>query len=76
MRVARATAGERTFHGEVAGDELHVLEGDVFTEPRRTGETLPLAEVTLLAPIPPRPRTDRSTRPVRTYESNTAVSRR
>jgi 2-keto-4-pentenoate hydratase/2-oxohepta-3-ene-1,7-dioic acid hydratase in catechol pathway len=53
MRIARATAGGRTFHAEVAGDELHVLAGDVFAEPRRTGEALPLDEVTLLAPVDP-----------------------
>jgi 2-keto-4-pentenoate hydratase/2-oxohepta-3-ene-1,7-dioic acid hydratase in catechol pathway len=53
MRIARATAGDRTLDGEVVGDELHVLEGDVFGDPSRTGETLPLADVTLLAPVDP-----------------------
>ena len=53
MRIARATAGDRTLYGEVGGDELHVLEGDVLAGPSRTGEVIPLEGVQLLAPVDP-----------------------
>ncbi len=43
----------RTGLGTLEGGTVHVHEGDLFTGPRPTGETLPLAEVTLRRPVEP-----------------------
>lgn len=46
-------AGSTGF-GTLSGEEIAVNSGDVFDEPRPTGRTIPLADVTLLAPVQPR----------------------
>jgi 2-keto-4-pentenoate hydratase/2-oxohepta-3-ene-1,7-dioic acid hydratase in catechol pathway len=53
VNVARARSNGRVFHAELDGSDLHVLEGDVFMSPTRTGETVPLSDATLLSPVDP-----------------------
>lgn len=52
-RFIRFQHGERTLYGKLSGDTVHVLSGDLFGERQESGETLPLADVTLLAPCKP-----------------------
>ena len=40
-------------YGILEGETIHQLEGDVFASPERTGDTVALADVTLLAPSAP-----------------------
>ena len=47
MRIIRGRTGTRTVWGEVEGDTVHVTAG---MRGERTGETVPFADVTLLAP--------------------------
>jgi 2-keto-4-pentenoate hydratase/2-oxohepta-3-ene-1,7-dioic acid hydratase in catechol pathway len=54
MLIARAWVGDRICFGEVTGNEFHGLGDDVFTERRRAGWTVPLADVQLLSPVEPR----------------------
>ncbi|MGF7233839.1 MAG: fumarylacetoacetate hydrolase family protein [Frankia sp.] len=43
--------GDTSCFGEVADDRFHVLAGDVFGEHRRTGQSLPMEDVVLGAPL-------------------------
>jgi 2-keto-4-pentenoate hydratase/2-oxohepta-3-ene-1,7-dioic acid hydratase in catechol pathway len=43
----------RTAIGTLEAGTIHVHEGDLFAAPRPTGETLPLAEVTVRRPVEP-----------------------
>ena len=52
-RFIRFQHGERTLYGKLSGDTVHVLSGDLFGERQESGETLPLADVTLLSPCEP-----------------------
>jgi 2-keto-4-pentenoate hydratase/2-oxohepta-3-ene-1,7-dioic acid hydratase in catechol pathway len=49
--LARALFGDTACFGEVEDDRFHVLTGNVFGEPRRTGQTLPLKDVALGPPL-------------------------
>lgn len=40
-------------YGELQGETIHQLQGDLFSSPRRTGRTVRLADVRLLAPVEP-----------------------
>ena len=51
MLLARAILGETSCQGEIADGRFHVLVGDVFGEPRRNGQTLPLEGLVLGAPL-------------------------
>ncbi|MFM2152274.1 MAG: hypothetical protein RL199_709 [Pseudomonadota bacterium] len=51
--VARARHGTRTLTGEVEGGRFHVVEGEVPKVGVRTGESLALEDVRLLAPVQP-----------------------
>jgi len=53
-RYVRYTFEGRTSYGELVGQTAHELEGDLFASPRRTGRTMPLASVRLLAPVQPK----------------------
>jgi 2-keto-4-pentenoate hydratase/2-oxohepta-3-ene-1,7-dioic acid hydratase in catechol pathway len=53
MKIARATVDGRVVHGEVEGESFYPVGDDVFTDARRRGNSVPLAELTLLAPIAP-----------------------
>jgi 2-keto-4-pentenoate hydratase/2-oxohepta-3-ene-1,7-dioic acid hydratase in catechol pathway len=50
--VRFAHAGSTGF-GTLDGDQIAVHDGDMFAQPTPTGETLPLADVTLLTPTNP-----------------------
>ena len=52
-RYIRFQAGERTLYGRLAGDNVHVLEGDLFGDRAESGQVLPLSQVQLLAPCQP-----------------------
>src|SRR5262249_33914768 len=43
--------GSASCHGEVVDDRFHVLEGDIFGTPTRTGQSLPMDDVILGTPI-------------------------
>ncbi|GBD31838.1 Homoprotocatechuate catabolism bifunctional isomerase/decarboxylase [bacterium HR33] len=40
-------------YGELEGETIYQLEGDIFSDHRRTGKTVRLSEVRLLAPVEP-----------------------
>jgi 2-keto-4-pentenoate hydratase/2-oxohepta-3-ene-1,7-dioic acid hydratase in catechol pathway len=42
-----------TSYGILDGETIHTLDGDLFSSPTRTGETVALSEVRLLAPCEP-----------------------
>lgn len=42
-----------TSYGVLEGDTVHQLDGDLFAAPRRTGSSVALTEVELLAPVVP-----------------------
>ena len=52
-KYVRYACDEQRLYGVVEGDTVHQLEGDPFDSPRRTGTTVALADVTLLAPCEP-----------------------
>jgi len=52
-RYVRYMAEDGARYGVLEGDRIHALEGDIFTSPRQTGSTTPLASATLLAPVEP-----------------------
>jgi 2-keto-4-pentenoate hydratase/2-oxohepta-3-ene-1,7-dioic acid hydratase in catechol pathway len=49
----RYAAGDRVAYGILENQTVHELEGDLFASPRRTGRSLRLADVRLLAPVTP-----------------------
>lgn len=49
--LGRAVLGDTSCFGEVADDRFFVLVGDVFGEHRRNGQSLPMADVVLGAPL-------------------------
>ena len=55
MRLVRFRLGDRIATGAVerGSDEIRVLKGTFFEEPVPTGETVPLGDVHLLAPVLP-----------------------
>jgi 2-keto-4-pentenoate hydratase/2-oxohepta-3-ene-1,7-dioic acid hydratase in catechol pathway len=53
MRIARALIGDQPVFGDLDNGHFHVLEGDVFDSPARTGETHALDDLNLLSPIDP-----------------------
>jgi 2-keto-4-pentenoate hydratase/2-oxohepta-3-ene-1,7-dioic acid hydratase in catechol pathway len=54
VNIARALVDTVEHYGEVVGNDLHLLEGNVFDAPRRSGRVVPLASATLLSPTQPR----------------------
>lgn len=52
-RYVRYTHQGATSYGELVGETIHQLSGDLFASPRRTGQTARLADVRLLAPVEP-----------------------
>jgi 2-keto-4-pentenoate hydratase/2-oxohepta-3-ene-1,7-dioic acid hydratase in catechol pathway len=50
--VRYAYQGTTSF-GILEGDTVHQLDGDLFASPTRSGATVPLADVELLAPVEP-----------------------
>ncbi len=53
MQWARIVHRDRTLFGRVEGDALAVFSGDMFADAAATGETVPLADATWLAPCTP-----------------------
>lgn len=53
VRYVRFLDGGREAYGVLEGQTVHELEGDLFAAPRRTGRSLPLSRVRLLAPCKP-----------------------
>ena len=53
MKIARFIADGRELYGLVEGSEIKVIEGNIFDSYAVTAETLPLADVKLLAPVKP-----------------------
>ena len=49
----RYRSGQSVLHGVLEGATVHQIEGGLFGAPVRTGVTIPLAEVQLLAPLVP-----------------------
>lgn len=55
MKLARGSRRGAIVHGDVRGDELHLLDGStIFTAPCFLGSVVPLADVQLLSPTVPR----------------------
>ena len=52
-RYIRFRQAERTAYGRLEGDTVHVLRGGLFDGREDSGETLPLSDLTLLAPCQP-----------------------
>ena len=53
MNLVRFRHGDREAIGALEGQEVAVLDGDLFGHRRATGERLPLSSVRLLAPVRP-----------------------
>lgn len=53
MLFARFRHGDEVAYGVVEGERVTPVEGDIFGEHRAAGETFPLSQVTLLAPVMP-----------------------
>ncbi len=53
MRLIRFRHGERIATGAVQGEYVRALRGTFFQDPVPTGEDVPIADVTLLAPVLP-----------------------
>ena len=53
MHFARFRHGDREFYGLLEGERLRAIEGDLFGQRRLLEDSLPLREVTLLAPVRP-----------------------
>jgi 2-keto-4-pentenoate hydratase/2-oxohepta-3-ene-1,7-dioic acid hydratase in catechol pathway len=49
----RYAVGDAVSYGILEGDRIRQLEGDLFASPRPTGQSVPLADVRLLAPVEP-----------------------
>ena len=49
-KYVRYEHGGSISYGVLEGETIHQLEGDVFASPERTGATVALGDVTLLAP--------------------------
>ena len=54
MRLCRFRHGDAVRYGSLEHDSVQPFEGDLFGDRRPTGESIPLAEVRLLAPVIPR----------------------
>jgi 2-keto-4-pentenoate hydratase/2-oxohepta-3-ene-1,7-dioic acid hydratase in catechol pathway len=52
MLIARFRYREQDRYGLVEGDRLQVVGSNIFNDHLALGETVPLAEVTMLAPVP------------------------
>jgi 2-keto-4-pentenoate hydratase/2-oxohepta-3-ene-1,7-dioic acid hydratase in catechol pathway len=53
-RYVRYEAAGRTAYGQLEGDTIRELSGDLFASPKPTGRALKLADVKLLAPCDPK----------------------
>ncbi|MGI8314662.1 fumarylacetoacetate hydrolase family protein [Halobacillus mangrovi] len=53
MKFTRFTHKDVTHYGVVTGDDISVIEGDLYGDWSYTGEVLPLEQVQLLAPVEP-----------------------
>jgi len=53
VKIARFEHSGRRLYGEVEAETLHVVGGDVYSAPVRTGEKVALRDVTLLSPSDP-----------------------
>ncbi|HUJ65602.1 MAG TPA: fumarylacetoacetate hydrolase family protein [Acidimicrobiales bacterium] len=49
--IGRAVLGDTSCHGQIEDGRFHVVSGDIFASPRRTGPALPLSDVKLATPI-------------------------
>lgn len=53
MKFTRFTHKDEIYYGVVTGDDISVIEGDLYEDWSYTGEVIPLEQVQLLAPIEP-----------------------
>jgi 2-keto-4-pentenoate hydratase/2-oxohepta-3-ene-1,7-dioic acid hydratase in catechol pathway len=53
-RYVRYEQAGAVSYGELEGETIHQVEGDIYTSYRRTGRTVPMSGVRLLAPVEPR----------------------
>jgi 2-keto-4-pentenoate hydratase/2-oxohepta-3-ene-1,7-dioic acid hydratase in catechol pathway len=53
MRIARFARDGQVRYGQVVGDEVRLIEGDILGDWRVTDASAPLADVRLLAPVTP-----------------------
>ncbi len=53
IKYVRYSHEGATSYGILEGDTVHALDGDLFASPQRSGQSMPLADVTLLAPVEP-----------------------
>ena len=52
-RYVRFSDGSKTAYGLREGDTIHELQGDLFSDPQRSGRTVRVQDVKLLVPIDP-----------------------
>jgi 2-keto-4-pentenoate hydratase/2-oxohepta-3-ene-1,7-dioic acid hydratase in catechol pathway len=52
-KYVRYRLGGEVHHGVLDEDTVHRIEGDLFADPRRSGDSVALADVELLAPVEP-----------------------
>jgi 2-keto-4-pentenoate hydratase/2-oxohepta-3-ene-1,7-dioic acid hydratase in catechol pathway len=52
-KYVRVHVGQITTYGILEGDQVRLLEGDLFDNPRKTDSVFPLADVQVLVPTPP-----------------------
>src|SRR3990170_393005 len=53
MRIARFLSGGQELYGVVEGEQVRVIEGDIFSDFKAGQQSLPLAGVRLLPPVRP-----------------------
>lgn len=53
MKIARFTVGGKIYYGQVKGEQLFVIEGNLFGKFKVTEQVFQLAEVKILAPVEP-----------------------
>ena len=53
MKLIAYTVGSQAAFGYLDGETIRVCSGDMFAEPRETGDVLPLADVTIDIPCRP-----------------------
>lgn len=49
--LGRALIGDTACHGEIVDDRFHVVVGDLFGDHHRNGQSLPMSDITLGAPL-------------------------
>jgi len=53
MKIARFKVNDQIYYGEIKGEQVYTIEGDIFAEYRVTKQAFALKDVKLLAPLEP-----------------------